>query len=444
LVKKDKMVSVETVSHPLKGASSHLKVLIKTRLWLQVLIGLFLGIIAGIVLGQDVGLVSLKTSEVVTDWLALPGNLFLQLIKMIIIPLIVSSIILGITSSGKPNFLKKIGPRLALYFVITTIIATLIGLSVAFLIKPGNYLDANDLVSGNNISTQVSKFDTGSIPEKIVSILPDNPLEAMVNGDLLGIVLFGILFGLALMFIKHKHKGTILGFLGAVQEATMTIVKWAMFLAPYAVFGLMAKVTSKAGVQIFVGLGAYIITVLLGLFVLLLFYLTIIKLFTFYGPVEFLKAIFPVQLLAFSTSSSAAVMPLSIKTAEDTLKIKPAISRFIIPIGATINMDGSALYQVVATVFLAQVFGFELSLVSILLIIAVAVGASIGAPGVPGVGIAILATILESVGIPAAGVVLILGVDRILERSRTVLNVTGDLTATAFFDKRLGYLFGNK
>ncbi|MCP4137849.1 MAG: dicarboxylate/amino acid:cation symporter [bacterium] len=436
-----------TIETSLQFAAEKINALAKTKLWLKVIIGLFLGISLGLVLGPDAGLVEPKTAAVTTDWLALPGQLFLQMVKMIVIPLVFSSIIVGLLSSGDPQFLKKIGPRLIIYFLATTIIATGIGFSVALTIKPGNYINAEEMIAqtggtGTAIQTvSAAKGDFGNIPEKLVNILPANPLESMVKGDMLGVVIFTIIVGLALLLVDKKHLDPMINLLETIQEISMTVVKWAMTLVPFAVFGLMTQITSKIGLEALAGLGMYILTVLLGLLLLGVFYNIIIFLFTDLTPGKFMKNIRDVQLLAFSTSSSAAVMPLSISTAEEKLNIKPAISQFLIPVGATINMDGTALYQVVATVFLAQVFGINLPLSSMILIVAITVGASIGAPSAPGVGIVILATILESVGIPASGVALILGVDRILDMSRTAVNVTGDLTASSFFNKQLAYLF---
>jgi len=211
-----------------------------------------------------------------------------------------------------------------------------------------------------------------------------------------------------------------------------------MLLAPLAVFGLLAQITTKIGLEVLFGMGIYVGTVLLGLFILLCLYLLIVLVISRRSPWKFLSAVRDVQLLAFSTSSSAAVMPVSIKTAEEKLGVRSSISQFLIPLGATINMDGTALYQGVATIFLAQVFGVDLGVSGLLLVIVTAVGASIGSPGTPGVGIVILATVLDSVGIPLSGIALIIGVDRILDMSRTAVNVTGDLTACTVMDRWVG------
>jgi len=218
----------------------------------------------------------------------------------------------------------------------------------------------------------------------------------------------------------------------------MTVVRWAMLLAPYAVFGLLAQLTSKIGLDALLGMAVYVATVLAGLALLLVLYLVALFVFTRHSPVSFLKSTRDVLLLAFSTSSSAAVIPLSIKTAEEKLGVRPSVSQFIVPLGATINMNGTALYQAVAAVFLAQVYGIDLGLGAMVLIVAMTVGASIGSPATPGVGIVILAMVLSTVGIPPAGIALIMGVDRILDMSRTAINVAGDLLACKLMDRWVG------
>lgn len=436
------------LNHSLKDFSAKIKELLERKLWLKVLVALGLGMALGVGLGPDLHWVEPAVGKGVTDWLALPGQLFLQMVKMMVIPLVFSSIILGIISSGDVEFLKKIGPRLLAYFVLTTTLAIGIGFAVAYTIKPGNYVElkqapiAEVKEAGAAVPEKIALGGEGAtVPERIVNILPGNPLESMVSGDMLGVVIFTIILGIAALTLPPALLHPLAQLLETIQQLSMRIVKWAMELVPLAVFGLMTQITSQLGLSALAGLGMYILTVLLGLLLLLGVYQLVVLFFTVEGNKHFTKAVREVQILAFSTSSSAAVMPLSIKTAEDKLKVRPAIAQFLIPVGATINMDGTAMYQVVATVFLAQVFGAELSLASMLLVVVITVGASIGAPSAPGVGIVILATILESVGIPASGVALILGVDRILDMSRTAVNVTGDLTACAFFDRQMATLF---
>jgi Na+/H+-dicarboxylate symporter len=259
-----------------------------------------------------------------------------------------------------------------------------------------------------------------------------------MKGEMLQVVLFSLIIGFALVTMVSNHAKPLLELLGSIQEVCMTVVRWAMYLAPLAVFGLLAQITIKVGFEALLGMAAYVGTVLLALLLLLCFYLLIVFFVSGKSPLAFMGAIREAQLLAFSTSSSAAVMPLSLKTAKEKLKVRPSISEFVIPLGTTINMDGTALYQGAATVFLAQVFGIELGLSALVLIVVTTVAASLGTPATPGVGIVILSLVLESAGIPTAGIALILGVDRILDMSRTVLNVTGDFTACLVMDRWVG------
>jgi Na+/H+-dicarboxylate symporter len=260
----------------------------------------------------------------------------------------------------------------------------------------------------------------------------------MVQGQMLQIVIFTLIFGIALVMMRREQARPILDLMASLQEVCMTIVKWAMWLAPWAVFGLLAQITAKVGLDALYGMAIYVITVLVGLLLLFGFYLLLLLLAR-EQPLRFLWQVREVLLLACSTSSSAAVLPLSIRTAETQLQVPAPIAQFVIPIGATINMTGTALYQGAATMFLAQVFGIDIGISGILVIILLAVGASIGSPATPGVGIIILALVLDSVGVPTAGIALIVGVDRILDMCRTAINVCGDLVTTVILNRWLSY-----
>ncbi len=419
--------------------------LIKTKLWMKILVGMVLGILVGLLLSETFDLVERQTALTIGSWLALPGNIFLGLIQMIVVPLVFASVITGLASSDSMEQLRKVGSRLVIYFVCTTSLAITIGIVAGLVIQPGNYIDGammRDL--GAEVPEAVTEGDdlaapaAVDIPDVLTEILPQNPLGAMVNAEMLQVVLFALIFGMALISIGTREAEPLINLLSSVQEVCMTIVGWAMLLAPVAVFGLLAQITLEVGLDALAGVIVYVVTVLTGLGFLLLMYMAIVYFLAHKSPLWFLRTIREVQLLGFSTSSSAAVMPLSIRTAEKDLEITPSISQFIIPLGATINMDGTALYQGVATVFLAQVFGVELSLAAMVLVVVTAVGASIGTPATPGVGIVILSMVLQSVGIPTAGIALIIGVDRILDMSRTALNVTGDLTAALVMDRWFG------
>ncbi|QUC65276.1 dicarboxylate/amino acid:cation symporter [Nitrosopumilus sp. K4] len=414
--------------------------LVKKKLWAQVILALFLGLVLGVVLGPEAGFVEKETAELVTDWLSIPANLFLKVIQMIIVPLIFASIIRGLTSSGSLEQLQKLGLGVAIYFVITTAIALTIGITVATTIAPGNFIDSEliresfDLQDVEVIEhTELSLHD---IPQSIVGIIPSNPLASFMSGEMMSIIVFALIVGVSMITLPSKSSKPILDLLESVQNITMKVVSWAMRLAPFAAFGLMAGITSKVGLSALTGLGAYMVTVVVGLFIMMLVYIIIIK-FLAKRPLSSTLAIMKEpQLLAFSTSSSAAVMPVSIKTAEEKMNVKPKVSQFVIPLGATINMDGTALYQIIAVFFLAQLFDINLGFTTIILISLTALAASIGAPSAPGTGIVILSTILIAAGVPPVGVVLLLGVDRVLDMTRTMVNVTGDLTACLFFDRR--------
>jgi len=399
--------------------------LLKKKIWAKILLGMILGIGIGLLLSPSMGFVDESISFPLGNWLALPGRIFLSLIQMIVVPLVIASIIRGLAASESMEQLRKMGFGLVIYFLATTTVAITIGMSVALLIKPGELIDTSLL----NITTSISEVENttemmsmSSLPDVITNILPDNPLSAMVEMQMLQIVIFSILFGVALVSLKHESSKPMLDILASIQEVSMTVVRWAMVIAPIAVFGLLAQITIRIGVDAILGMAIYVLTVLLGLFILICFYFLIIFITNKKSPLWFIRNVRDVQLLAFSTSSSAAVMPLSIKTAQENLK-------------ATINMDGTALYQGAATVFLAQVYGVDLSVTALLLVIVTAVGASIGTPATPGVGIIILAMVLQSVGIPTAGIALIIGVDRILDMARTAVNVSGDLTASLVMNR---------
>ncbi len=410
-------------------------------LWIKILAGMIAGIFVGFILSPD-GLGIWPHDDVLSfgEWLALPGVLFLGLISMVIVPLIVCSIILGIAESGSLEFLGKVGLRIIPYFIFTTALAITIGITLTHLINPGLIIDPNIidsmLVSGAEAGQVPGQtFENLSIPQRIQNLIPSNPAQANVDRDMLQIVILAMILGVALITIPPSTGKPFKDLCVTGQVISMKIISWAMVIAPYAVFGLIASITIKIGLQSLLSVGLYAITVLAGLGCMLVIYIILIAVFTKTSPLTFLKNIREVQLLAFSTSSSAATMPFSIQAAEEKLNIRHEISRFIIPLGATVNMDGTALYQGVAALFLCQVFGIDLSMTETVLLVVTTVGASIGTPATPGVGLIVLATILNGIGVPPEGIALIIGVDRLLDMCRTTVNVTGDLTAAKLMDK---------
>lgn len=423
---------------PLISLEHYLQSYVKSKLWIKVIVALIIGVGFGLILGPNANLVDDKIATSIGNWLGLPGMLFLKLVQMIMIPLIFSSIISGIVSNTG-NQLKKLGIGVGIYFIITTVISITIGVGLALILKPGKFLTLPGSLDGTEpIASSGSKSLFEDIPGAISDLLPANPLASMVSGEMLSIVIFTIIIGVAVTQLSEKTKAPILRLLSAIQEICMTIVKWAMRMVPLAVFGLMAQLTLSVGVDSLKGIGFYVVVVLLGLLLLLVLYLLMVAILGKTNPLQFIKKIGNVQLLAFSTTSSAAVMPLSLKTAKEKLGINPSISNFLIPIGATVNMDGTAVYQAISTLFIAQIYGVDMSIVNILLVMVTVVAASIGTPSIPGGGVVILASVLQSVGIPAEGIVIIIGVERVLGMFRTAINVTGDLTACVVFNQWQG------
>ncbi|MFO7636202.1 MAG: cation:dicarboxylase symporter family transporter, partial [Clostridia bacterium] len=293
----------------LKKLSKKLEKLVRSHLWVKILIAMVLGVLTGILLSPDTGLVGSKASSTIGEWVALPGHLFLTLIQMIVIPLIFASVIRGIAASEDVDQLKRVGSRVVVYFLVTTTIAIIIGLSVAYLIKPGTYIDPGMLDAAAGQETVLESPEMETLPDMIVGLLPQNPLSAMVESQMLQVVIFSMILGIALIAMAPKAAKPILDLLGSLQEVCMTVVQWAMKLAPFAVFGLLAQITIKIGLDALLGMGIYVITVILGLLLLLVFYLLLVFFLGKKNPWKFLKHIREVQLLAFSASSSAAVMP---------------------------------------------------------------------------------------------------------------------------------------
>jgi len=435
------------VERSLPRLRGSLVALIRQRLWLQVIVGMALGIAFGIVIGPTGGLLGPRAAVLVGNWIGLPGKLFLLAIQFVVVPLVVASVIRGISAGEGAEGLGRLGGWTVGFFLLTTVAAAAIGIGVALALMPGHFvegatLDAALAEAGSTdaaatAGAAVRPPTPEELPELIVSMFPRDPLTSFISGNMLQIVLTAVIIGIALVKTPAEQRRPLLELMASVQAACMAIVGMVLRFAPFAVFGLMANITARVGLSALIGLGAYVATVVIGLSILFALYLAIIGVVARYSPMRFLGASREAMLLAFSTSSSAAVMPISLTTAEQKLGVRAATARFIVPLGTTINMGGTALYQGVATLFLAQVFNVDIGLIGMLLVVVMATGAAIGSPGTPGVGIVILATILTSVGIPAAGIAIILGVDRLLDMCRTVVNVTGDLVACVTIDHLL-------
>ena len=356
--------------------------LIRNHLWAKVLLGLLLGALTGTLIGPSVGWVEAETARQVAEWIAVPGVIFIRLIKLIIIPLVVSSIMLGLLSSDDLDQLKRLGLRVVGYFIFTTAVAIQFGLLMAHLFEPGRFFKLPDSLTLAD-APPPKALDGSSLPQFITNLVPDNLLAALVQAEMLGVIVASVLFGIAIFSLSEQYSKPVTRLLGATQEISMTVVGWSMRLAPFAVFGLVCQLTAQTGLEVLRSIALYMFTVIAGLVLLLLFYLVLVWFLARRNLFRFLQRISEVQLLAFSTASSAATMPLTLIVAEEKLGLRRSLVQFIVPIGATVNMDGTALYQGVATVFLAQAFQIELTIPALALMVVTVVLASIGTPATP-------------------------------------------------------------
>jgi len=377
------------------------------------------------------------------------GDAWIDLITMVVIPLVVASLIVGTASLGDITKVGRIGGKTMLYYLATTAVAVVIGLVLSNVLIRDSGMSEEALAGlrGAYLEEGQSRVamaqDAPGLVEVLRGIIPRNPIEALANFEMLPILFFSVFFGAALSVLGASKRDPVLNFFEGVNEAATVMIHWIMKLAPYAVFTLIAAVIAQFGADVLGSLAIYSLTVVLGLLIHAgLTYGSALRFLAKLNPITFLRRIRAVQLVAFSTSSSNATLPLTIETAEEEIGISREVSSFVLPLGATINMDGTALYQAVATMFIAQVLVGDLTLAAQFGIVLTATLASIGAAGVPSAGIIILIVVLQqalpaSVD-PAAGIALILGVDRILDMCRTALNVTGDLTAAAVIARSEG------
>ncbi len=415
---------------------------------MQLYTKILIGLVAGAVVGMVANLGGIEPLQRLLGALEPLGTAFINLITMVVIPLVVASLLVGTASLGDLRKLGRIGGKTLVYYMMTTAIAVTIGLVLSNVIEPGSGIDE---VTRNELSERYGGAAAASIDmaenapgwvETLLSIIPRNPVQAAAEMDLLSLIFFTIMFGAAVTVLKEDRKEAVLNFFHGVNEASMVLINWIMELAPYAVFVLIAAVVANFGLDLIQSLAVYTIVVASGLllhafgtYALVLRFLAKVK------PHEFYKRIAAVPLLAFSTSSSNATLPLTIETAEDELGVSNEVASFVLPLGATINMDGTALYQAVAVMFIAQIYGIPLDLADQMVIVLTATLASVGAAGVPSAGIITLIIVLNSIGLQGqvqAGIALILGVDRILDMLRTSVNVTGDLSCSAFIARTEG------
>lgn len=417
----------------------------------QILIGMLLGIVFGFIMTYpDWG------ADFVMDWINPFGTIFVKLLKLIAIPLILASLVKGISDLKDISKFRNIGLRTIGIYIITTVVAITIGLILVNVLKPGNGISeetiaqltdtyASDAGVTSKIEEASRQKESGPL-QFLVDMVPDNAFQAVSDNSLmLQVIFFTIFLGISMLLIGEKAARPLKDFFDSLNEVVLKMVDLIMLTAPVAVFALLANVVVSSGdPDLLYALLKYSGVVVLGLLLMIVFYSIVVSSFTRYNPISFLSRISPAQLLAFSTSSSAATLPVTMERVEEHIGVDKEVSSFVLPVGATINMDGTSLYQGVAAVFISQALGFDLSLSGQLIIILTALLASIGSAAVPGAGMVMLVIVLESINFPAdklaIGLALIFAVDRPLDMCRTVVNVTGDAAVSMMVAKSVGKL----
>ncbi|TMP08746.1 dicarboxylate/amino acid:cation symporter [Pseudoalteromonas sp. S3178] len=393
----------------------------KMSLWLKILIGMIAGIFAGMLLGSN------------AEYIKPIGQLFISAIKMLIVPLIFCSLIVGVTSMKDTTKMGRIGIKSIVFYLATTAVAISIGLGLGIFFEPGAGL--------NMVATTVADAKPStSLMNTIVGLVPKNPVGSLASGNILQIIVFALSLGIALNLIGEKGEPAAKVF-ESLADAMYKLTELVMRLAPYGVFALMAWVSGKYGLDVLLPLIKVIGLVYLGCIIhILVLGGGFVGLLGKLNPQRFYKGIIEAQVIAFTTTSSSGTLPASIKCATQNLGVSRTVSSFVLPVGATINMDGTALYQGVLALFIAQAFGVDLSTTDYLTIIATATLASVGTAGVPGAGLIMLSLVLTTVGLPLEGIAIVAGIDRILDMARTTINVTGDLMVTLLIGKSEGEL----
>lgn len=409
----------------------------KLALHWQIIIGLVAGVLFGLVSS------SMGWNGFVIDWVKPFGTIFVNLLKLIAMPLVLASLVVGIASLKDVSKLSRLGGKTIAIYLATTVIAITIGLVTVNVLQPGSYLSAQkrDELKARYATEAASKSEKAELVtqngplQPLIDVVPDNLFKAMGdNINMLQVVFFAVFFGIGLILLPDEQTAGVRAFFEGTNHIILKMVDLIMLGAPYGVFALLAALIAEfAGsnpadaLELLKALSVYSLTVLIGLAAMIfIIYPLLFRLFTKFGYAKFYKGIGPAQLLAFSTSSSSATLPVTMERVEEHLGVSEEVSSFVLPLGATVNMDGTSLYQAVATVFIAQAFGTDLTLAQQLTIVLTATLASIGSAGVPGAGMVMLVIVLESVGLDTAGIALIVAVDRILDMARTVVNVTGD------------------
>jgi Na+/H+-dicarboxylate symporter len=427
----------------------------KLALHWKILIGMILGIVFGFIMNSIDG-----GKGFVSDWVKPFGTIFINLLKLIAVPLILASLIKGISDLKDISKIKKMGMRTVVIYVLTTVVAITIGLGIVNVVKPGNGMSTDTIErikskyeSSEGVKDKMTKAkttkDAGPL-QPLVDIFPSNIFKSLGDAKMLQIIFFALFVGICLLLIPEDKAAPLVGFFDSLNEVVMKMVDLIMLTAPYAVFALLANViVAFDDTQILLKLVTYSLCVVVGLLLMIGFYLVLVSIIAKKNPFWFIKQISPAQLLAFSTSSSAATLPVTMERVEEHVGVDKEVSGFVLPVGATINMDGTSLYQAVAAVFIMQVLWPEgLTFTNQLLIVATALLASIGSAAVPSAGMVMLVIVLETVGFPPdllpIGLALIFAVDRPLDMCRTTVNVTGDATVSMIVAKSLGKLHDPK
>jgi proton glutamate symport protein len=404
------------------------------KLHTKILIGLLLGALLGPLLGD----VALYIKPI--------GDAFINLLVMIVVPLVMASLIVGTASLGDLRRLGRIGIKTLGYYGIATVVAVAMGLAAGKIFNPGAGLDEDikqEMLTdyaGLTPEQLETVTDKPNVLEILVRIIPRNPIKAMADTDFLQIIFFALLFGIALTILPEEKRRPVLEVLDTINDAMIVLVKGVMQVAPYGVFVLIAAVAAQFGYSILVTLAAYVlITIGTMLFFVVTFYPISLRL-SGMSPIFFFKKFYEVAVFAFSTSSSNATLPLNLQVSEEELGVSKQVGAFVLPLGATVNMNGTAIYQGVSTIFIAQVFGISLGLGDLLMVVLTATLASVGAAGVPGIGVVTLTIVLNAIGIPIEGIALVVGVERLLDMTRTAVNVTGDTCCAIWVAKTEGEL----
>tara|TARA_Y200000002_G_scaffold379263_1_gene388203 strand:- start:282 stop:1508 length:1227 start_codon:yes stop_codon:yes gene_type:complete len=386
------------------------------KLWVKIILGLVLGVISGIIFPTF--------SSAVKPI----GDLFILSIKMLIVPLIFSSLVVGVTGLKDPKKMGRIGMKTFAMYLFTTAVAITIGLAIGTVMKPGAGIE---LATTQTVQTK----DAQSFSETFLNIIPKNPVKSMADGNVLQIIVFAILFGMALN-LSGKPAEPVIKVVDGIAEAMYKLTAMVMELAPYGVFALMAYIAQKYGLDVMLPLAKVLIGVYLGCIIHALVTLGgSVSFLARLNPFKFFKGILDALSVAYSTASSSGTLPITIRCARKNLGVSDSISSFVLPLGATINMDGTAMYQGVAALFVAQAYGISLETGDYITIILTSTLASIGSAGVPGAGLIMLTLVLNSVGLPIEGIALIAGIDRILDMARTTVNVVGDCMVTVLVAK---------